>query len=301
MTSLTPPLKWHGGKQYLAKRIVSLMPPHLHYVEPFAGGLAVLLARDPADRRLWVKDTPPAHLRGVSEVANDLNRHLTNFWRVLQGQDTSERLCRLVQAIPFSEPEWEDAVSRLDHADPVAAAAAFFVRCRQSLAGRLDTFAPVSRARTRGGRNEQVNAWWGAVDGLPAVAERLRDVLVLCRPAVEVIRQQDGPGTLYYCDPPYLQATRTAKEVYTHEMTEAGHRELLGVLRQCKGKVMLSGYPSQLYDATLAGWEFHTFDLPNNAASGTSKGRELEILWTNFQSGGRQGKTMDLFAQLQAG
>ena len=40
---LTPPLKYHGGKTNLARRIVELMPPHLHYVEPFAGGLAVLL------------------------------------------------------------------------------------------------------------------------------------------------------------------------------------------------------------------------------------------------------------------
>lgn len=44
MTSLTPPLKWHGGKHYLSSRLVAMMPPHTHYVEPFAGGLAVLLA-----------------------------------------------------------------------------------------------------------------------------------------------------------------------------------------------------------------------------------------------------------------
>src|SRR5215467_10397855 len=73
---LTPPLKYHGGKQYLARRIVALMPPHTHYVEPFAGGLAVLLAKDP---------------EGVSEVVNDLDQDLTNFWRVLQGAETFDR------------------------------------------------------------------------------------------------------------------------------------------------------------------------------------------------------------------
>ena len=52
----TPPLKWHGGKHYLASLIVGLMPQHLHYVEPFFGGGAVLLARDPNDPSLW----PPA-------------------------------------------------------------------------------------------------------------------------------------------------------------------------------------------------------------------------------------------------
>ena len=53
---LTPPLKWHGGKHYLAADIIGLMPPHQHYVEPYAGGLAALLAKDP---------------EGVSEVATD--------------------------------------------------------------------------------------------------------------------------------------------------------------------------------------------------------------------------------------
>jgi DNA adenine methylase len=29
---VTPPLKWHGGKWYLAPKIVAKMPPHIHYV-----------------------------------------------------------------------------------------------------------------------------------------------------------------------------------------------------------------------------------------------------------------------------
>ncbi len=38
MQKLTQPLKWHGGKSYLAKKIIELMPPHLHYVETHFGG-----------------------------------------------------------------------------------------------------------------------------------------------------------------------------------------------------------------------------------------------------------------------
>src|SRR5437868_4971415 len=94
---ITPPLKWHGGKQYLARRIVGLMPPHVHYVEPFAGGLAVLLTKSP---------------EGVSEVVNDLYADLTNFWRVLQTPDAFDRFRRVVEAIPFSEVEWHDAHER---------------------------------------------------------------------------------------------------------------------------------------------------------------------------------------------
>jgi DNA adenine methylase len=86
------PLKTHGGKQYLARRIVALMPQHLHYVEPFAGGLAVLLARDPADPRLRAGNGSGD--RGVSELANDLNGRLMNFWRVPRDEDLFARFAR---------------------------------------------------------------------------------------------------------------------------------------------------------------------------------------------------------------
>jgi DNA adenine methylase len=100
-------------------------------------------------------------------------------------------------------------------------------------------------------------------------------------PALDLIRRQDTPDTLFYCDPPYLHETRAATDAYAHEMTEADHRALLAALLACKAKVMLSGYPSPLYDNALSGWTRHTFDLPNNAAGGRAKSRETEVLWCN--------------------
>ena len=82
---------------------------------------------------------------------------------------------------------------------------------------------------------------------------------------------------------PYLPQTRTARKVYgDFEMTEAGHRELLDVLRACRGKVMVSGYDNGLYDDLLADWRRETFDVPNNAAGGRTKRRMTEVLWCNF-------------------
>src|SRR5687768_2987691 len=101
----TTPLKTHGGKHHLARRTVALMPRHRHYVEPFCGGCSVLLARDPADRRLWLADTSAD--RGVSELVNDLDGRLINFWRALRGEDTFPRFLRQVQAIPLARAEWE--------------------------------------------------------------------------------------------------------------------------------------------------------------------------------------------------
>lgn len=270
MGNIVQPLKWHGGKHYLAKRIVGLMPPHIHYVEPYAGGLSVLLARDP---------------EGVSEVVNDLDAGLTNFWRVLASPKCFEEFRRIVEAVPFSEVEWEGAGRpgfRYCGTPVVDEAVKFFVRCRQSMAGRMDSFGPLSRTRTRRGMNEQASSWLNAVGGLPAVHGRLKRVVVLCRPALDVIRQQDGPGTLFYLDPPYLHETRRTTGEYAFEMSEADHAALLGAVRTVRGRVMLSGYPSRLYDEALAGWGRRAFELPNNAAAGAEKERKTEVLWCNF-------------------
>jgi DNA adenine methylase len=281
LARVSPPLKWHGGKHYLAQQIVALMPSRckkpngpddddpgwLHYVEPYAGGLAVLFANDP---------------EGISEVVNDLDGRLTNFWQVLQDDDTFGRFQRVLEAVPFSESEYQSAYR--DEGDPVERAVRFFIHCRQSLAGRMNAFAPLSRNRTRRGMNEQASAWMTAVDGLPAVHARLRRVAVLkSQDALNVIRQQDGPRTLFYLDPPYLAETRAAAKVYTHEMTSAQHQALLDVVRGCRGKVMLSGYPSALYDQALAGWTPHEFGVPNQAAGGSEKRRMKEIVWCNFR------------------
>jgi DNA adenine methylase len=279
---LTQPLKWWGGKHYLAKLLIALMPLHLHFVEAYAGGLAVLLEKDPFDKsKYWGQKS---YEQGISEVVNDLNRDLTNFWRVMQGEDTFAAFRRRIEAMPFSQVEWEDAELRQSPKSDldVEAAVAFFVRCRQSRAGGFKDFATLSRNRTRRLQNEQVSAWANCVEGLAAVSARLRRVVILNQPAVDVIRQQDGPATLFYLDPPYLHDTRASKDVYQHEMTEADHRELLATIKQCQGKVMLSGYPNELYSGELAGWNRHDFLIDNKAAGGTTKRKMIEAVWMNY-------------------
>lgn len=278
MSAIDPPLKWHGGKYYLARRIVALMPPHIHYVEPYFGGGSVLLARDPDEVSLWM--TPH---RGCSEVVNDINGRLTNFWRILQGEGTFQQFRRTVEAIPLSRGEWEKAHSHIYGQDPVGDAVAFFVDCRQSLAGRMKGFTALTRTRTRRQMNGNVSEWLTAVDGLLSVHARLRKVVIENILALDLIQREDGPGTLFYCDPPYLHDTRASLDAYgNHEMSESDHRELLAVLRICTGRIMLSGYPSDLYETELKGWSQHTFDLPNNAAGGDVKRRMTECLWCNF-------------------
>ena len=281
------PLKWHGGKHYLAKKFIAMMPPHLHYVEPYGGSLAVLLERDP--NRNWLHPgngaAVPSHEKGCSEVVNDVHGELMNFWKVLQGPETFSAFQRIVEAVPFSEEMWELAGLYSQHSEAVDRAVGFFIRCRQSRAGTFTGFAPLTRRRTRRGMNEQASAWLTTIDGLPEIHSRLKQVIVLNHDALQVIKQQDGEHTLFYLDPPYLAETRASTGQYDHEMSEAEHSQLLAVLSNCKGKFLLSGYPSELYEAMSrkCGWHHVDFDLPNNAGGGDEKRRMTERVWMNFE------------------
>lgn len=87
---------------------------------------------------------------------------------------------------------------------------------------------------------------------------------------------------MFYLDPPYPHVTRASTDVYDYEMTDAKHRELLTLIKTLQGKVLLSGYPNELYDEMLAGWNTKEFTKSNNAASGKKKRAMTEVVWMNF-------------------
>lgn len=262
---LVQPLKWHGGKHYLASRIIELMPEHIHYVEPFFGGGSVLLNKA---------------AEGVSEVVNDVHHELTNFWRVLQDEKKFAKFKRIVEAMPFSQVEWDDAHKK--SRSSIHEAVNFFVRCRQSRAGKFDCFATLSRNRTRRQMNEQTSSWLTAVDGLPAVAARLKRVVVMCGDAVKVIRSQDGDNTLFYLDPPYVHESRVTTSDYDFEMSTDQHTDLLEAVSQCNGNVLLSGYPNELYDRFLTDWNTVDIKIDNKASNAKRKPIKIERIWMNY-------------------
>jgi DNA adenine methylase len=282
------PIKWHGGKSYQAPWIIGLMPPRaknpnkpadddpgwLHYVEPYFGGGAVLFANNP---------------EGISEVVNDLNCELTNFWCALQEPEAFADFHRRVNMAPVSKVAWDGShipyAPTWDKTGGMASRAVnFFIRCRLSMSGRMDSFSPLTRNRTRSGMNELVSAWLGAIEGLPAVHARLRRVVILNEDAQKVIKQQDGPRTLFYLDPPYLHQTRKTTGEYECEMTDAAHAALLGTLAEIKGRFLLSGYPSKLYsDAAKAyGWRCETLKIDNKSSSAKTKEQKTECVWMNY-------------------
>jgi len=81
---------------------------------------------------------------------------------------------------------------------------------------------------------------------------------------------------LVYSDPPYLLRTRTSKRRYRFDYEEGDHVRLLELLKRLPCPVMLSGYPSALYDELLQGWRSVELQVMNQGGVRTEK------LWLNF-------------------
>ena len=110
-------------------------------------------------------------------------------------------------------------------------------------------------------------------------AHRLKNVQIENQPALEIIRKFNYDNVLIYADPPYLLKTRCGKQ-YRFEMDEQDHLELLYSLADHRGPVIISGYPSEMYDSKLKDWSRITRKAYNQNAD-----QRTEVLWCNFEVG----------------
>lgn len=268
MSAIKPPFTYFGGKLAIAPQIAAVLPPHAHYVEPFAGSFAVLFAKRPSP----------------IETVNDIDGNLMNFWQVLRNRrDDLERACALT---PHSRAEHEAAFDLAG--DELERARKVWILLTQGRGGHL----PPKRSGWRHYQDPRGSAasmprylgtYLGRMSG--AVA-RLKNVSLECRPASEVIaRYGRHDGVLIYADPPYLASVRTLNHGrgrgpdYAHELrSDDEHRELAESLRAARAAVVLSGYDSLLYAELYEGW--HRLELPGLAGNGTDAAR-TEVLWSN--------------------
>lgn len=266
------PFKFPGAKSYLAPWILEHFPPRSEYinlVEPYAGSAAVTFAHDPTDK---------------AEILNDLDSSITNFFQVLQHPKLYKELERRLSVTPFSKAEYARAKELVQSSDTVEKAHGFFVLVRQSMSGSRTGFAPITNGRLRRGMNEQVSAWLSAVQNLPEVVRRIQRAVILNDKAAEVVKSWDRPNTVIYCDPPYVQSTRSSQKLYgVYEMTEQDHRDFLSVCLQVKkAYVLISGYRCKLYDEALKTWNRYDVEIDNKASKKVEKPKMVESLWTNF-------------------
>jgi DNA adenine methylase len=236
-----PPLRYHGGKWRLAEWIIAQFPPHVCYVEPFAGGASVLLQKTPAR----------------FEVMNDLNDDVITFFDMLRARP--DDLIRAIRLTPYGREELRRARKAKPTSDPIEKARRFYVRCWQSYGSGVGKSSTGWRYQIGAGDNTRASAIgsWNNTEHLMAVAERLKWVQIEHDDALKVIERFDSSETLFYLDPPYVHSTRyhnSSDKGYSHEMTDDDHRELAALASKLQGMVIVSGYPSALYDELFTGW-----------------------------------------------
>jgi DNA adenine methylase len=266
---------WYGGKFSHLDWLLPLLPDCHHYCEPFAGSGAVLLNRESSS----------------VETYNDIDGDVVNFFRVLR--DRHEELMRAVALTPFSREEYHQAIYRSTTGiSDVERARRFYIKARQTRTGLAQTASLGRWANckdtSRAGMSGVVSRWLGGVDALDDIAQRLIRVQIENRPAVDVIRLYDSPKTLFYCDPPYLHATRGDAKAYGFEMDEDQHREFSEAVNKCEGMVAVSGYDHPLMDYLFKPDKWFKTLGPDKTIHST-KGTRTEVLWTNYDPKNQKG------------
>jgi DNA adenine methylase len=247
------PLCYIGGKRRMAAKLVSLIPDHTTYIEPFAGGAQVFFHKP----------------RSKVEVLNDLDSEIINFLRIIQRHP--QELSRLLRWQPASRRLFDQHLQQPPASlTDIERAARFYYlqnngwsgkRTRQNFhygVQKAPSYAPASLPK----RLEQV-------------AARLDRVQLEALPYEDILKRYDRSATFFYCDPPYVGV-----DLYQHNFSDEQFTELARRLRSIKGRFLLS-----INDCPKARVWFEGFHLMEIAFVYTAlrtPGLFRELLFANY-------------------
>jgi DNA adenine methylase len=249
------PLAYIGGKNRLAARIISLLPEHKTYVEPFAGGAQVFFHKQPSK----------------VEVLNDLDFEIVNFFRVCQHH--YEELVRYLRYCLISR-RWYDLFASSDPQalTDIQRAGRYFFLQKNSFGGLVLKqhyhYGVVQRPNYNPKRIPEV---------IRAAHERLQGVQIESLPYEQILIRYDRPTTLFYMDPPYWE-----RRLYRHNFTEHDFIALQQRLHDIKGKFLLSLDDHPGVRRVFGSWRLLPVDLHYTAQRRVGK-RYRELLIANFE------------------
>jgi len=271
------PLRWYGAKSKYWPRIRPYLPPHTTWVDVFGGSGVCTLARP----------------RSEVEIYNEINPLAANFWRIVKSNPLQLQ-SRLRQIVPTTEAFY--ATVNTEYDDPIESAAMFYVRQRLSYNGEtFRTVNPCCGIVNGEHKRQKIAAYHSKIEKIPLYSQRMRDVVISNQCFSSLLTKYDSPTTLHYNDPPYNKDMRSSgTSAYDPELTDEQHEQMLKMLLQLKGYVVLSGYdfnfkyniPNTLYRDYLSSWYSVHIPLISAAAQWTQnkgiKYRE-ECIWINPQ------------------
>src|SRR3546814_921750 len=195
------PLTDYGGKQKLASKIISLLPPHILYCEPFVGGAAVFFAKEPSQ----------------VEVINDTNKELMNFYRIVQQDFVAlEREIRIsLHSRDLYRKAWV-IYANPDLFSEVKRAWAVWMQSTQGFSSMLDGSWGYDKKS-----NHTTQKVVGKKESFTEeLAIRLQNCQIECTDALYIIRSRDTPDSFFYCDPPYINSDCGHYDAYTERSEE---------------------------------------------------------------------------------
>ncbi|WP_121616683.1 DNA adenine methylase [Virgibacillus halodenitrificans] len=259
--SITSPIKWFGGKHYMAKEIISLLPNHKVYVEPFGGGGHILTQKKSSK----------------IEVYNDIDADLVNFLMVLRNRrdelierladlPSSRFLCQKWQREPLPEDELERATK-------------WFYLLRQRISPRNASL--VSGWRASKDISTAVD-YQNALKKLKAFEERWRRVMIECVDFRRVFEIYDSPDTVFVVDPPYVGKESQYKGNFSYQ----DHVELAEILSNIQGNAIVTYYECDLVNRLYSGWNRVKKDgyVGSSVVKNKEKRKiEKELILMNFE------------------
>ena len=248
------PLCYVGGKNRLAKHIVSLLPPHHTYVEPFAGGAQVLFHKEPS----------------AVEVLNDLNDEIPNLFRVIQSHE--QEFVRYTHFLLASR-KWFELLEKTppETLTDIQRAARFYFLQKNAFGGlvvkRNYKAHIVSNPNFNPLRVPEI---------IEQAHQRLARVQIECLPYQEILRKFDSSNSLFYLDPPYY-----SRYLYRFNFEHRDFEELAACLSNLKGKFLLSLNDVPEVRKIFSGFRIEGVQLAYSAQKKAGN-RYKELLIRNF-------------------
>ncbi|WP_299313261.1 DNA adenine methylase [uncultured Aquimarina sp.] len=271
------PVSYYGGKQNLTKYILSLIPKHNLYCEPFVGGAAVFFAKEPSP----------------VEVINDLDGKVVNFYRVCKLQFT--KLQKFIQSTPHSRKLHMEAKAILqDDAenDMVKKAWAFWVQTNMSFSSRI--FGGYAYERKSNGVSKTILNKKNRFT--KDICERLDLVDIECNDALTVIKSRDTKESFFYIDPPYFNSDMGHYKGYSIQ----DFTNLLDVLSNIKGKFLLSSYPSDILTnyKKKHKWSQQSVEQTVSVKKGKRDKKKTEVFTANYNISGKDKPLQGILNQV---
>lgn len=230
-----PVIGWPGGKGRLLKHIRPLLTEHHLYCEVFGGGGAVLL------------DKPESPL----EVINDINGDLISFYRQIKFH--LDPVLDEMDLVMNSRREFKDYLAQPGLTE-IQRAARWYIRNKLSFGGLGQHFGTSRCTGTAslGSRAQRMLA-------IRALNRRFDRVCIEELPWEKCVETYDGPGTLFFFDPPYLDAGASAYAGWSElELTRFCQK-----LTTLQGKWIFTFQDCGLVRDLMAAWKIHAIERAN--------------------------------------